>query len=116
MNLDYVTTISDLSYEDILDSRDLEELLSYVEDSTDDDSAALEAELRRLKRETEDEGWKYGIIFIRDSYFRDYAQQLAEDLDLMSTHTSWPYTCIDWEWAARELQHDYLTASCRRWR
>lgn len=37
----------------------------------------------------------------------DFAQQLAEDLGCMDKKASWPYTCIDWEWAARELMYDY---------
>jgi antirestriction protein len=33
----------------------------------------------------------------------DYAQQFAEDLDLISEDSRWPNDCIDWERAAREL-------------
>jgi antirestriction protein len=44
---------------------------------------------------------------IRDSYFEDYAQELADDLGLLQKGSTWPYTCIDWEQAARELQMDY---------
>ena len=44
---------------------------------------------------------------IRESYFEDYAQQLADDLGYTSSKMQWPYTCIDWEKAAHELQSDY---------
>ena len=40
--------------------------------------------------------------------FEDYARQMAEDCfgyDL----GSWPASCVDWERAAAELQHDYTT-------
>lgn len=52
--------------------------------------------------------WHYGETLIRDSYFTDYAMQLAEEIasDEMRDR-SWPYNCIDWDQAARELQMDY---------
>jgi antirestriction protein len=40
----------------------------------------------------------------------DFAQQLAEDVGDLRDDLRWPYTCIDWEWAARDLMYDY-TAS-----
>jgi hypothetical protein len=54
--------------------------------------------------------WRYGETLIRDSYFEDYAQELASDLygkEVSDTH--WPFTCIDWEKAAEELQYDYTS-------
>lgn len=51
--------------------------------------------------------WHYGETLIRDSYFQDYAQELAEDVGAIDAAATWPNTCIDWEWAARELQMDY---------
>jgi hypothetical protein len=40
-----------------------------------------------------------------------YAEQLAEDCDLIPTNVRWPMGCIDWKWAARELSYDgYWTA------
>jgi hypothetical protein len=51
--------------------------------------------------------WQYGEALIRDSYFRDYAEQLADDLGLISDTARWPATCIDWERAADELKQDY---------
>ena len=52
--------------------------------------------------------WQHGETLIRDSYFRDYAMELAEDVcsDAIR-NASWPLTCIDWDQAARELQYDY---------
>lgn len=51
--------------------------------------------------------WKYGETLIRDSYFRDYAEQLADDIGAIDRNASWPVNCIDWDQAARELQMDY---------
>ena len=51
--------------------------------------------------------WRYGETLIRDSYFRDYAEQLADDIGAIDRNASWPVKCIDWDQAARELQMDY---------
>lgn len=53
--------------------------------------------------------WEYGETFIRDSYFEDYARELAEDIGAVTGSESWPLSCIDWERAARELRMDYTS-------
>jgi hypothetical protein len=60
--------------------------------------------------------WEYGETLIRDSYFREYAQELAEDCSPFPSNSPegkalamWPYRCIDWDQAARELQMDYTS-------
>lgn len=111
-----------LNTEDVIDSRDvidrIEELESDREDcETDDDRAEFDEEfgdelrgLVALRDECEGSGdWKYGETLIRDSYFEDYAQELAEDCGMIKRDFQWPYTCIDWEQAARELQQDYMS-------
>lgn len=42
---------------------------------------------------------------IRDSYFETHARGEAESLGRSTD--GWPFTCIDWERAANELQSDY---------
>lgn len=37
----------------------------------------------------------------------DFAQDMAEQIGALDRNASWPQTCIDWEWAARELMYDY---------
>lgn len=37
----------------------------------------------------------------------DFAEDMAEQLGYINHNASWPYTCIDWEHAARELMYDY---------
>lgn len=57
-----------------------------------------------------DEQWRgdwYPISFIADTYFEQYAQELAEDIGAINRDASWPNNCIDWERAASELQQDY---------
>ena len=51
--------------------------------------------------------WTHGETLIRDSYFKDYAMELADDIGAIDNNASWPLTCIDWDQAARELQYDY---------
>ena len=70
-----------------------------------DDAAELKA-LRDLADEASGSpDWEHGETLIRDSYFTDYAQQLAEDCYEMPD--GWPFRCIDWDQVARELQMDY---------
>lgn len=73
------------------------------------DNGAELAALLALQEECEGccEDWRYGASLIRDSYFKEYAQELAEDIGAINEDATWPNTCIDWKQAARELQMDY---------
>ena len=123
--------------EDTLDSRDIiariEELESEREDLADMWSAFHEDseneslprltlaewdesdegdELKALKAlEAEAKGysdWQDGVTLIRDSYFEDYARELAEDINGEAIRDAkWPFDYIDWEGAAEALQQDY---------
>lgn len=120
--------------EDIINSRDviarIEELESEradtmggfdrVEDMDDDTRAAFLAweddnaqELDALRNLADEASaapdWQYGEVLIRDSYFEDYARELAEDCGMIPTDLKWPCSCIDWEQAARELRMDYMS-------
>lgn len=75
---------------------------------SDDDYEELCA-LRALAEQGEDSpDWTYGETLIRDSYFVEYAQDLAEDCGMIPHNLQWPCHCIDWDKAARELQMDYM--------
>lgn len=66
--------------------------------------------LKELKGGGGDEQWRgdwYPVTLIRDSHFEQYARDLAEDCGLTDKPMAWPYNCIDWEYAAKELQYDY---------
>jgi len=70
----------------------------------------LRALLMDLEGNGGDHQWRgdwYPATLIRDSYFRDYAQELAEDIGAINRDASWPNNCIDWDRATRELQMDY---------
>ena len=85
-----------------------------------------EAELRDLTEEEREE-FKIleevdndcGLLELRDEtliavhYFTEYARELATELGMWGVSDEWPYNCIDWEWAARELSVDYtLVEAC----
>lgn len=97
--------------EDIIDSRDIIERINEL--SEDDSRTAEETEelaaLQTLAEEASGYApdWEYGETLIRDSYFEDYARQLAEDIGAVKDDATWPNNCIDWARATRELQSDY---------
>ncbi len=70
-------------------------------------------ELKILREIVEEAGseLRHGEALIRDSYFKTYAMELANDCgDMNSKQASqWPFTCIDWEQAADELKQDYTS-------
>ena len=72
-----------------------------------DEGKELET-LKALADQCEGYGdWAHGETLIRESYFRDYAMELAEDCGMIPKDLAWPCTCIDWEQACRELKMDY---------
>ena len=111
---------------DIIDVRDLIERTEELEsnygndEGTDegwngtdeewDELALLQVIMSDLKGEGGDEQWRgdwYPLTLIRESYFQDYAQELAEDIGAVNRDATWPNNCIDWKQAARELRMDY---------
>lgn len=51
--------------------------------------------------------YEHGEAAIRDSYFVEYAEQMAEDIGAIGRNMSWPLNHIDWDAAADELKSDY---------
>lgn len=124
-----MTTTIDLQA-DIIDVRDIiarveelrEELADYENTEGDLEAhdenleqqgelTALESILEDLAGNGGDEEWEgdwYPVTLIRDSYFQDYAQELAEDCGFTAGN-EWPARCIDWEQAAWELRQDYTS-------
>lgn len=121
------TTTLDLSA-DVIDVRDIiarfEELESNLEGLTsleDAQAQGLQSDweemgvlgtiLEELAGMGGDEQWRgdwYPVTLIRDSHFRDYAEELAYDIGAVpQVALQWPMNCIDWEQAARELRYDY---------
>lgn len=101
-------TLDELRNADVFDSRDVIERIEELEDSTDPDDIAERETLEAFAEDGEQfADWSYGETFIRDSYFTEYAQELAEDIGAIDRDAQWPLYCIDWEHAARDLRVDY---------
>jgi hypothetical protein len=101
--------------ENIMDSRDviarMDDLQAIIddEDSDADDKSDAADELATLQS-LADEGiteWEDGATLIRDSYFEEYAEQLAEDIGAIGRDAGWPLDHIDWAAAADALKMDY---------
>ena len=85
---------------------------SEVDPDEQEEAAGLKLVLAQLAGKGGDERWEgdwYPLTLIRDSYFKEYAMEYAEDIGAVPTEYTWPVSCIDWDQAARELQVDYST-------
>lgn len=90
----------------------------FCEDQRDGENGTFQdvAEELYLLQKLADEAdcsrdWEYGDALIRDSYFEEYAQQLAEDIGAIQPDATWPNNCIDWAEATRLLKQDYMQVS-----
>lgn len=113
----YLDEILDTTF----DSRDLIERFDELEnDNTNDDGDIVfddpdEAEEHRVLKGIieEAEGYSgdfhFGVTFIRDDFFEEYAQEYAEDIGAIPEDIGWPANRIDWEAAANDLQMDYTS-------
>jgi hypothetical protein len=99
---DYLAELEDA--QDALDTAEQ----ALVEWDENEDGQELKA-LKALEDEASGYAadWQYGEALIRDSYFKEYAQQLAEDIGAIKSDASWPNNCIDWEEATDQLKQDY---------
>lgn len=99
------------NYCDYLDSRDIQERIDWLATKEGFEDYAEFKALKNLKEQYVDSfgesSWNFGAEFIRESHFKDYAQELAYETESINNNAQWPYTCIDWEQAARELSYDY---------
>lgn len=101
--------------EDYIDSRDIIARIDYLDDLEDEITDEQDAERELLRGVAAEAGsyssdWEWGVTLIRDDYFVTYAQELAHDLGMRETN-EWPNYCIDWDYAARELQMDYISVT-----
>jgi hypothetical protein len=103
------------NYANSIDTRDVLERIEWlagevesgtIEDSEIDELAKLGCLLEEVI-EVSGESVEYGAQLIRDSYFKDFTQEMAEDCGFIQKGATWPNNCIDWARAARELQLDY---------
>jgi hypothetical protein len=88
--------------EKYIDGRDIQKRIRYLEDTEDEEELAELKALQAIENE-----YSLDSTLIREDCFEDYARELAEEVQ--GIPSGWPYTCIDWEKAARELAQDYST-------
>lgn len=127
-------SIEDLSGEDVFDSRDIQEWIDELESELDDYQTDrnewegaypavrgeeptppddLDAKRETLKalheiRDACGREWVHGVGYYRDSYFKDYAQELAEECGYCGNQKDNPlFQCIDWDKWAEMVQQDY---------
>lgn len=96
------------------DMIDLSDVIARIEELSgecaNEDYAEELAALESLAEEAKGcADWQYGETLIRDSYFKTYAQDLAEDIGAIDRDATWPNTHIDWDAAAEELQMEYTS-------
>lgn len=109
------TSIGDL-HQDQLDSRDLVKLLDRLEwgdepESLSSEETELLSVLKRLRDECEGSGWKDGIQFISDYYWKEYCQEWANDVGYCGDGFSKGNPLmdyVDWERWANEMKNDFI--------
>ena len=81
---------------------DLWELINTLDDDEAEIYAAYRKNFNGSWNECED---AYSGKYDSDEAF---AEDMAEQCGDLERSPNWPYTCIDWTWAARELMYDYI--------
>lgn len=107
--------LDDLARSDVFDSRDVDKRITELEFNIEnrgdeEDALPLKDELKTLTEFRDEVGsgeYKYGITFIADSHFKEYAEQVAEDIGAIDRDAAWPLNYIDWDAAADALKMDY---------
>jgi hypothetical protein len=98
---------------DVLDTRKILPRIVYLEDLLEDtEDEAKQEELKALHSLVDQVArvCGEGPHLIRDSYFEQYARELAADRGLMDAiprNWEWPLIFIDWPAAAEDLKLDY---------
>lgn len=91
--------------DDLIDLRDVEVEIDELEFDRDEMHYDIDEEHLAALQKLFVDASGYGDSLIRESYFPTYAREYFEE-----THDAgrdWPFNCIDWGQAAKELQVDY---------
>jgi hypothetical protein len=108
-----VSTTKDINNrDDLIDSRDVDariaDLLDVEERDTEEEAELKALEALRDEAQGYSPDWSYGSTLIRDSYFEEYAKELADDIHGKAMReATWPFDYIDWTAAADALKEDY---------
>lgn len=88
----------------------IEDILAATLDSESDTFHARDLAMQLTGSDSLDSLREYAQEYdclINAADFAEYAQELAYDIGAAPDSNQWPLYCIDWEYAARELSHDY---------
>ena len=103
---------------DELNAEEIEELTDWLNefsgefdiDAYEDDVKELEALNTFIDKCSNYGDFDHGTSVIADDYFKTYAQDLANDIGAIDQRsTDWPCNHIDWDAAADDLKHDYMS-------
>ena len=86
-----------------------QQALSDWLEENDDELDALVSLCGECKGYAED--WRHGVALVADDHFRDYAEELADEIGAVDRHATWPLSHIDWKAAAEELKQDYTSVT-----
>lgn len=78
-------------------------------EANDDDANELRVLLALQEEASASPDWPHGEALIRDSYFEEYARDLADDCGMVDKKATWPNTFIAWEAASEALKQDYMS-------
>jgi len=100
--------------EELCDDETKPALVAEWDESTEgEEFKSLKSFLEDLAGSGGDHKWRgdwYPVTLIPEHSFKEYAQQLAEEIGAINADAAWPANCIDWDEAARQLQQDYSQA------
>jgi len=97
--------------DDTVYSTDITERIDWL-DSDDDKDDADQEELEKLiafRKKVNNNRWEEGLLFIKNSFFEEYAKEFAEETISINCYTNWPFRWIDWKKASNELQTFYTS-------
>lgn len=101
-------------FKDLGETPDLKEVCNALELLQDEDTGMIAAYIDCIGASDSIEDT---IKAANDNFYgqydsdEDFAQETAEQCGMIERNLSWPYTCIDWTYAARELMYDYYTSN-----
>jgi hypothetical protein len=105
----YMNAERDKEFQELTEAMEAAETALTDAESAFDESEQDELkELEELENEMDSRSFRDGVQLIPEYDFEEYAREEASSLygrGMDDAH--WPFTCIDWERAANELQQDY---------
>ena len=107
---------------DTIDVRDVIARIEELETTPEEGGEELQGLLDfmdDLKNEGGEDEWRgawYPLLLIEELHFEDFAREEAENIHnkVLRVYV-WPFCCIDWKQAAKELQQEYSSVEYDRY-